>query len=93
MRMSCAGCHGPEGQGQASPMFVSPSITYQNLTDPAGMLEPDGTRGPTYTDETLKRAITRGADPNGEPLAWPMPRWQMSERDLDDLIAFLKTLP
>ena len=93
MRMACANCHGPDGQGLRTPMFVSPNITYQNLTSPEGMLEPDGGRGHTYTDETIKRAITQGVDPAGEPLQWPMPRWRMSERDLDDLIAFLKTLP
>jgi hypothetical protein len=25
-------------------------------------------------------------------LAWPMPRWTMSDEDLDDLLEFLKTL-
>jgi hypothetical protein len=38
-----------------------------------------------------KRAITEGVDPAGEPLDLTMPRWQMSERDLDDLLEFLKT--
>lgn len=45
-----------------------------------------------YTDETIKRAITEGVEPNGEPLDWLMPRWSMSDEDLDDLIEFLETL-
>ena len=47
---------------------------------------------PPYTEETLKRAITQGLNPAGEPLEELMPRWQMSEQDLDDLVDFIKTL-
>jgi cytochrome c oxidase subunit 2 len=93
MRMSCANCHGVDGNGLRTPMFISPNITYRNLTDPAGMLEPDGTRGPTYTDALIRRAITQGIDAEGEPLAWPMPRWRMTNQELDDLLTYLKTLP
>ncbi|MFQ5812484.1 MAG: hypothetical protein ACE5I2_04745 [Anaerolineae bacterium] len=28
----------------------------------------------------------------GPELDWPMPRWTMSDDDLDDLLEFLKTL-
>ena len=31
-------------------------------------------------------------DPAGGPLDFAMRRWQMSNRDLDDLLAFLKNL-
>lgn len=93
MRMACANCHGANGHGLYTMMFVSPNITYKNLTDPAGLLEPNGGRGPTYTDELIKRAITQGIDAEGTPLQWPMPRWLMSDADLNDVIAFLKTLP
>lgn len=93
MRLSCAQCHGADGRGRRTPMFVSPDITYRNLTDPAGMVEPDGTRGPVYTDELIRRAVTRGISADGEPLAWPMPRWQLTDEEWHDLLAFLKTLP
>ncbi|HLI25833.1 MAG TPA: c-type cytochrome [Chloroflexota bacterium] len=93
MRLSCADCHGLDGRGLRTPMFVSPDITYRNLTDPAGMLEPDGTRGPTYTDELIRRAVTQGIDAEGKPLAWPMPRWLLSDAEWQDLLAYLKTLP
>jgi cytochrome c oxidase subunit 2 len=93
MHMSCADCHGLDGRGLRTPMFVSPDIRYRNLTDPAGMVEPDGSRGHTYTDELIKRAITQGIDAEGRPLAWPMPRWQMTEQQLNDLLSYLKVLP
>lgn len=93
MPMSCAGCHGVDGHGLQTPMFVSPNITHRNLTNPAGMLEPDGTRGPRYTDDLIQRAVTQGIDAEGKPLAWPMPRWQLTSREWGDLFAYLKTLP
>ncbi len=93
MRTSCASCHGLDGHGLRTPMFVSPNITYRNLTDPAGMLEPDGTRGPTYTNDLIRRAIAQGIDAEGKPLDWPMPRWQLTDREWNDLLAHLKTLP
>jgi cytochrome c oxidase subunit II len=93
MPMSCAGCHGSGGHGLQTPMFVSPNITYRNLTNPAGMVEPDGTRGAHYTDDLIRRAITEGIDAEGKPLAWPMPRWQLTNSEWEDLLAYLKTLP
>lgn len=92
MRASCADCHGADGLGRRTMMFVSPNITYPNLTDPAGMLQPDGTRGPTYTDASLEAAITQGVDPEGDALSSPMPRWHLTESEWRDLLAYLKTL-
>jgi mono/diheme cytochrome c family protein len=46
-----------------------------------------------YTDELIKRAITQGMNPAGKSLDWTMPRWEMTEEDLNDLIAYLRTLP
>lgn len=92
MRASCATCHGSDGHGRATPMFTAPNITYANLTDPKGMLDPDGSRGPTYTDATLRRAVSQGIDPGGAHLAWPMPQWQLTDQEWLDLLSYLKTL-
>ncbi|MCL4505014.1 MAG: cytochrome c [Chloroflexi bacterium] len=93
MRASCSGCHGVDGRGLRTPMFVSPNITYSNLTNPTGMLEPDGARGPTYTDGQIRRAVTQGIDAEGRSLAWPMPRWRLTDGEWNNLLAYLKTLP
>ncbi len=93
MQASCASCHGPDGRGLRTPMFVSPNITYRNLTDPAGFTEPDGTRGPTYSDDQIRRAVVQGIDAESKPLNWPMPRWQLTDGEWDDLLAYLKALP
>jgi cytochrome c oxidase subunit 2 len=91
--MACANCHGPDGRGGRVRMmmgsFVAPDIRYKTLT---AAEHAEGEEHPPYTDETIKRAITQGIDPAGKPLDWPMPRWTMTEADLEDLLAFLKTL-
>ena len=75
--------------------FDTPDITWGNLTEEHHEDEPgenEHEEHPPYTEETLKRAIAKGLDPAGEPLDEAMPRWRMSERDLDDLVEFIKTL-
>jgi hypothetical protein len=92
MCLSCASCHGADGHGLATQQFTSPNITYANLTDPKGMLAPNGTRGPTYNDATVRRAVTTGIDPTGSHLAWPMPQWRLTDQEWNGLLACLNTL-
>lgn len=97
--MACADCHGPDGRGGTFRVMMgsyrAPDIRYETLT--AKQHEHEESEGehqehPPYTDETIIRAITDGVDPSGEQLAFPMPRWQMSESDLNDLLDYLKAL-
>lgn len=87
----CATCHGPDGRGGRVVMmgsFEAPNIAYDVLTGRA----PGEEEHRPYTDTLIKRAITRGLESDGERLNQNMPRWQMSERDLNDLIDYLRTL-
>ena len=93
-RLACANCHGEGGRGGRVTMmmetFEAPNITWPALTEERhGEKEMEH---PPYTEETVNRAITQGTDPAGKPLESLMPRWRMSERDLADLVAYLKTL-
>jgi hypothetical protein len=49
--------------------------------------------GEPYDEEAFKRAVREGIGPGGHRLSADMPRWRMSDRDLEDLIAFLQELP
>ncbi len=85
---SCVNCHGERGEGGVVVMHcgkVAPKITYKALTE--GEHE-----GHMYTEEDIKRAIREGIEPDGEELDPCMPRWKMSDEDLNDLVEFLKTL-
>lgn len=80
---SCVTCHGARGEGGIVPMMCSkptPAIAYEELVE-HGM-----------TEEDIKKAITLGVDDEGEPLDPCMPRWKLSERDLNDLVDYLKEL-
>lgn len=92
MAMGCTACHGTNGDGPRTRMLVSSNITERSRTDPSGMVEPDGCCGPTDTDDQFAQAITQGIDAEGQLLAWPMPRWQMADQELNDLLTYLKTL-
>jgi len=88
----CASCHGPDGRGGKPVMMgtaIPSDIRYSHLTEEE---HGESEEHPPYTDELIKRAITQGLDPAGKPLDLTMPRWQMSEEDLNDLLEFLKTL-
>jgi mono/diheme cytochrome c family protein len=90
----CVNCHGDGGQGGIPVMMgteIPSDIRYHILTEEEHD-EHEGEGHPPYTDETIKRAITEGLNPAGDPLDYSMPRWQLSELDQEDLLEFLKTL-
>lgn len=90
----CVDCHGINGRGGVPVMMgeeIPSDITYEALTSEHGEAEHEEEH-PPYTDETIKISIRDGINPLGEPLDPTMPRWQMSDRDLDDLLDYLKTL-
>ncbi len=81
----CADCHGADGRGGQPVMMgteVPPDIRYAALL----------AYNPPYTDDLIKRAITKGLDSEGEKLDPTMPRWQMTDQELNDVLAYLKTL-
>jgi cytochrome c553 len=92
--LGCAACHGEDGSGGRVRMMmatvVAPDIRWSHLTDAEH--EDEHEDHPPYDETALRRAIRRGIDPAGEPLEWSMPRWEMTDAQLDDLAAFLKTL-
>lgn len=90
----CVSCHGIDGRGGVPVMMgtaIPADIRYAALTEEGGHAEGKEEAHPPYTDELIKRAITQGLNPAGKSLDWTMPRWQMTEKDLDDLIAYMKT--
>jgi mono/diheme cytochrome c family protein len=82
MRLGCANCHRADGSGDLA--FPDGTVTADIRHD---ALAEEG-----FTDATIKRAITDGVDEKGDELSSYMPRWTMSNKDLNDLVAYLKTL-
>ena len=81
----CASCHGVDGRGATIRMMggadvQAPDITYNALIEES------------FTDASIATAIRDGVDEKGERMDAAMPRWQMSETDVDAIIAYLKVL-
>jgi mono/diheme cytochrome c family protein len=93
--MSCATCHGPDASGGTVPMMMgsikAPDIRWNHLVEEQH-LDEHNEEHPAYTAESFKRAVTQGLDPSGEELHWMMPRWVMTDTQLDDLIDYLQTV-
>ena len=77
----CSMCHGLDGHGGQMMGRAEPCNTFKCLT----------ARG--YSADLIKRAVTQGLAVDGRPLDLMMPRWQMSDSDLNDLITYLQSLP
>jgi mono/diheme cytochrome c family protein len=91
---SCVNCHGVDGKGGVPIMMayaVPPDITYDSLISEEHEME-DGEEHEPYTDESIRAAIRNGVEPSGEKLDLAMPRWNMSDEDLDGIIEYLKEL-
>ncbi|MDP3082944.1 MAG: c-type cytochrome [Rubrivivax sp.] len=90
--LTCASCHGPEGRGGIHTMHMrlmkAPDIRYAAL---ASMPEIKGRARP-YDFDDSRKTVETGRHPDGEALDADMPRWKMSEADLNDLFSFLKSL-
>lgn len=84
-RLACASCHGPDGGGGVHNMGMMQSMDSKDIR--WSVLQGE------FDAEKFKLAVTQGQDPDGTQLNSDMPRWNISENDLADLIAYLKTLP
>ena len=85
MGLSCAVCHSSDGRGgvhatAGMQTMDAPDIRWSTLKD-------------EFDAEKFRLAVTQGQDPHGKKmLNRDMPRWQIGNEDLADLIGFLKTL-
>jgi len=92
----CGACHRRSGMGSSEGQDVVPAVTGNILYQPLRLptikppLPPE--QRAAYTDETLKRAIRDGIGVDGEAFSPLMPRYSLSDAELESMVAFLKTL-
>jgi cytochrome c oxidase subunit 2 len=84
-RLACVSCHGTDGRGGKHNMGMMQVMDSKDIR--WSVLKPE------FDVEKFRLALVRGQDPDGTQLKPDMPRWNISDDDLADLIAFLKTLP
>jgi len=88
--VGCAMCHGSKAQGMQMMMMDVPPLKWNYLADPKGHTHPNGRKHPPFTGASFKSCVLAGIDPAGGALSTMMPRWQISNEDLDSLIEYLK---
>ena len=84
-QLACVSCHGPNGRGGKHNMGMTQVMDAKDIR--WSVLQPE------FDAEKFRLAVVKGQDPDGTQLKPDMPRWNISNEDLADLIAFLKTLP
>jgi hypothetical protein len=97
---ACIGCHRRSGFGIAEGPLVVRPITAPDLfgsrAAPAGSPRIEHQLGkrrrPVYDVATLANALRAGVDMQGHPLHPMMPRYELGERDMAKLLAYLRTL-
>lgn len=88
---ACASCHGTWGDGSRESGIEPPPLRWKRLTAPA-VSSVTGRRRGAYTRDALRRAITAGVDPSGARLYSGMPRYDMPNERLTELLAYLERL-
>ena len=88
---ACARCHGPRGKGTGEGGAAAPNIQASRLFAPVSLSEPGMGQWerPAYNDRSLAEALRRGVSSSGRTLGPVMPRFELPERDLADLLAYL----
>ena len=90
-QVTCQSCHGRSGMGTIESGKIPPAIAGPFLYAPDVRTRNQRQR-PAYTDKTLALAIREGIDAAGQPLDLLMPRFQLSDRDVTALTAYLRQL-
>ncbi len=77
----CAGCHGPDGRGGAHTFMPHvDTLTKKGYID-------------QLPDEYLAFVITEGGEPAGKSAYMPAWKSKLSEQDIQDLVAHIRSLP
>jgi ABC-type branched-subunit amino acid transport system substrate-binding protein len=90
--LPCINCHGADGRGADDYVGVAPlNVNWYALASSGG--HQHALRAHTRFDElSLARAIILGKDPDGNDMDKAMPRYDMAQEDVQDLIAYLKVM-
>lgn len=89
---TCTSCHGYDGLGRTESGVIPSNVTWQHLMKSYGHVHPDGQFHGAFTEESLKSYMRDGLYPGGVLGDPSMPVYEISDRDLDDLLAYMKRL-
>jgi cytochrome c553 len=100
-KAACVNCHRRSGLGSIEGIITIPPIAGPYLFTRHGesleklgvpFVDAERVNHEAYTEETLARALRDGTGANGKPLNYLMPRYELDDAAMSDLIAYLKAL-
>ncbi len=90
----CVTCHGDDAKGKSVDTslgkFDAPDIRWSVISKP--IPNDEGSTDPGYDEATFAKAVRDGVDSAGGQLEAGMPKWQLTDPEVNGLIAYLKTL-
>jgi ABC-type branched-subunit amino acid transport system substrate-binding protein len=90
--LPCINCHGADGRGADDYEGIAPlDINWYALSG-AGEHQHSQRSHAAFDERTFARAVSDGVDPNGNELDLSMPRYNVADEDMADLIAYLKVM-
>ncbi len=90
--MPCVGCHGERGEGKPEGGVIPSNIQWRELSKSYGVVSASGRKHPAYDRKTLARVLREGVDPAGQRLDTSMPRFDISDIEIDALLAYLQVI-
>jgi ABC-type branched-subunit amino acid transport system substrate-binding protein len=90
--LPCINCHGADGRGAEDYVGVAPlNVNWYALAS-SGTHEHALRSHAPFDEMSLARAIILGKDPAGSDMEKSMPRYDLTQEDATDLIAYLKVM-
>jgi len=86
-QFSCESCHGRSGMGTSEGEYIVPPIAAQFL-----FVDSPQPLRPAYTAESLADLLRDGVTPAGRQVNELMPRYRLTNEDIEALNAYLETL-
>jgi cytochrome c oxidase subunit 2 len=90
----CFGCHGTDAKGRSIDTklgeFDTPDIRWSVISQP--FPNDEGGTDPAYNPASFAKAVREGIDSGGGQLDPVMPRWEMTDPEVNAVIAYLQTL-
>lgn len=97
--LACVSCHGTDARGGKHNMNMetmdAPDIRWSVLSGEHHEEQTDMEeqhKKMAYNFEAFRNSVEGGKHPDGDELKEDMPRWNMSDQDLQDLMDYLKSL-
>lgn len=88
----CSNCHGERAAGSKESGITAPDITWGQLIQPYRKDLDGGRPRQAYDAGLFRRLLTDGMDSDGQSLTASMPRYVLSDSEINALIGYLQTI-